>query len=359
MVPNSQPPSFWRTVNLLLKASRKRARGRQRRQGQLLQNRSNAESIDWSSFSIFLAVIMSVLVNGVAAGVLWLAFEAGQKITGAQIRNSAEQNRYVLNQNAPAENENVAVSLEFLKFAANAGYSHRTTTLENRMYSMEAARIARERGGSASEIEQKLRRTVRETGTRHLMLEGHVAKSVRKIRPEGYQAEGLNAIARTGPLPALLGSFVLFWWAIMLTFQGEGLEIDIQRRRHPMWEWLFSHPVLPGAVFLAEMLAPIAANPMFWGGPVFVGGLYFMVHGVKLGVLAALLIGVPITVAAACLLPKVAGGGIERSRAFEFHSSAMAGLVSRRSKRRIFLFPLRYAFLLDGRYRGHCPICLL
>lgn len=59
----------------------------------------------------------------------------------------------------------------------------------------------------------------------------------------------------------MLASFVLLVWFIMLIFQGEGLEMDLQRRRHPMWEWLFSHPVPAGAIFMAEMLSPIAATP--------------------------------------------------------------------------------------------------
>lgn len=328
MTPHSQPPSFWRTVALLLKTSRKRAQGRQKRQRQLMQNRSNAQSTNWNGFGVVLPVIMSLLLNGAAAGAIFIVVETGQEIAGAQRWNVAEQVRYariqnarIRNQNAAAhnseataENQNMAVSMVFLKFAVNAEISPPNRTLENRVYSKEAARIAKERGGSASEIEQKLRRTVRETGTRHLILDGYAAnghrqvtpesrraKDVRKMRPEDYQAEGLNALARTGPLPALLGSVVLFWWAIMLTLQGEGVELDIQRRRHPMWEWLFSHPVSPGAVFLAETLAPIAANPMLWGGPLFAGGLYFLIHGAKLGVLAAVLIGIPVTLAAACL----------------------------------------------------------
>jgi membrane protease YdiL (CAAX protease family) len=87
----------------------------------------------------------------------------------------------------------------------------------------------------------------------------------------------------------------------MLVFQGEGLELDLQRQRHPMWEWLFSHPVRSGPVFLAEMLSPIAANPVYWGAPIFVGILYGVVYGAGLGLLATVLIGVPVTIAAACL----------------------------------------------------------
>lgn len=93
----------------------------------------------------------------------------------------------------------------------------------------------------------------------------------------------------------------LLWWLVMIVFQGEGLELDIQRRRHPMWEWLFSHPAPPGAIFMAEMLSPIAANPIYWTAPVFAGFLYGMIYGPLEGLIAALLIGVPITVGAACL----------------------------------------------------------
>jgi hypothetical protein len=63
----------------------------------------------------------------------------------------------------------------------------------------------------------------------------------------------------------MLGSLALLWWTVMLVFQGEGVELDLQRRRHPMWEWLFSHPVPPGAVFFAEMLSPIAVPAPAWG----------------------------------------------------------------------------------------------
>lgn len=112
---------------------------------------------------------------------------------------------------------------------------------------------------------------------------------------------GLAALSRTSPLPAMFESFVLIWWVVMLAFQGEGLEMDTQRRRHPMWEWLFSHPVPPGAVFLAEMLSPIAANPVYWGGPLFAGFAFGIAYDPGIGLMAAPLVGVPITVAAACL----------------------------------------------------------
>lgn len=112
---------------------------------------------------------------------------------------------------------------------------------------------------------------------------------------------GFNALPREGALPAMLGSILLIWWGVMLVFQGEGLALDLQRRRHPMWEWLFSHPVQPAAVFAAEMLSPIAANPIYWSAPLFVGCLYGFVYGPGLGFLATFLMGLPVTIAAACM----------------------------------------------------------
>jgi len=102
-------------------------------------------------------------------------------------------------------------------------------------------------------------------------------------------------------LPAMLGSILVLWWFLMLVCQGEGIELDLQRRRHPMWEWLFSHPVRPAAVFMADMLAPFAANPMFLTAPIYPAILYGAMYRPTIGILAGVVIGIPIAVAAACL----------------------------------------------------------
>jgi hypothetical protein len=64
---------------------------------------------------------------------------------------------------------------------------------------------------------------------------------------------------------------------------------------------LFSHPVPVGAVFLAEMLAPLAANPVYWTAPVFAGAAYGLTYGPELGLLGAILVGLPLTLAAGCM----------------------------------------------------------
>jgi membrane protease YdiL (CAAX protease family) len=94
---------------------------------------------------------------------------------------------------------------------------------------------------------------------------------------------------------------ILLWWLMMIVFQGEGLELDIQRRRHPMWEWVLSHPVRPVAAFAADMLSPLMANPVYFSAPVFWWILLGFTHGPLGGFVGALAVGLPFAVAASCL----------------------------------------------------------
>ena len=176
-------------------------------------------------------------------------------------------------------------------------------------YHREAANLARRNGGSSSAIEQQLRNAVQVHGDADLV-------PVRRAAP------GMRALALSGPVPLMVGSFVLAWWGVMLVFQGEGLELDIQRRRHPLWEWIFSHPVPSGAVFLAEILSPIAANPAYWTSPLFAGVVYGSVYGPSWGALAVFLVGVPVTIAAACV-----GKALETGVILRFSSRARGAMI--------------------------------
>jgi membrane protease YdiL (CAAX protease family) len=222
-----------------------------------------------------MAVLFMAFLNGGAAFIVQMAVESGQRI---EVERQGK----------------IVVSQSFLDGINSAQRVAETTSgamddsIPAVFYSSEAREIADDRGGDRAEIEHKLRDAARSHGTRDFITK-------REASP------GLSALQTTGVLPAMLGTFVLIWWAMMLIFQGEGLELDLQRRRHPMWEWLFSHPVQPGAVFLAEMLSPIAANPVYWTGPLFAGFLYGFVYGPGFGFIAAFVIGIPLTVAAACL----------------------------------------------------------
>jgi membrane protease YdiL (CAAX protease family) len=68
-----------------------------------------------------------------------------------------------------------------------------------------------------------------------------------------------------------------------------------------MWEWLFSHPARPGAIFLAEMIAPVAANPLYLTAPLFPGVLFGCVYGWSGGIAGAVLVGVPVALTLACV----------------------------------------------------------
>ena len=228
-------------------------------------------STDWGGFGFALTALVMTLLNIGAAYAVNIAVEAAERL---QVERQGK----------------IVVSSSFLddvRSASQFSFRAADTYLAND-YSTEANRIIESDGGKQSVVEQKLRDEVHAHGSRNLI-----------SRDEA--SPGITSLPTAGPLPAMVGSLVLLWWVVMLVFQGEGLELDLQRRRHPMWEWLFAHPVPPGAIFLAEMLSPIAANPIYWGGPLFVGFMYGFVYGAGAGLAAAALIGIPVTIAAACL----------------------------------------------------------
>jgi len=344
-------PSFWRTVHLLLGAARKRAAGRRRRQQELLQNRAGKSSTDWGGLGFALTVLFMIVLNVLAAFVVTTAVDSGERVAVERQGKTVVSRTFLDAANTAAESFSkadeylapfysfeaqriadmhggtqagieqklrdavrirgihgfaaavdpeermaaeqqgkIVVSREFLLalfWVETNWYAKANQELDHHC-SSEAKRIADRYGSTQAAIEKKLCDTVRQRGTQDFITPGEATP-------------GITALARVGPLPAMFGSLALFWWAMMLVFQGEGVELDLQRRRHPMWEWLFAHPVRPGPVFLAEMLGPIAANPLYWSAPLFVGVLYGFVYGVELGTLAALLAGVPITIAAASL----------------------------------------------------------
>jgi membrane protease YdiL (CAAX protease family) len=294
-----RPAGLWSTVFVLLRAARRRATGRQKRQQELMRQRAGKKSINWGVLGFVLAVVFMMFLNVGAAFVVYVAVTSGERL---QAESGGK----------------VVVDSWFVKTVASTeawdahGDHQWDSTLEGE-YAVEAARLSREYGGTEASVESKLRDAVHARGAGAL-----VAKSA--------AVPGFDALPEVGAFPAMLGSLVLIWWGIMLVFQGEGLELDLQRRRHPMWEWLFSHPVPAGAIFLAEMLSPIAANPIYWGAPLFAGFLFGFIYGPQLGILAGVLAGIPISVAAACL-----GKALEIGTILRFSPrtrGAMIGLMS-------------------------------
>ena len=73
-----KPPSFWRTVRLLLGASRRRAGGRRRRQQDLLGNRGGTAI--WSELGFLFAVLFMAALNIGGAFAVRAAVNAGEYI---------------------------------------------------------------------------------------------------------------------------------------------------------------------------------------------------------------------------------------------------------------------------------------
>ena len=291
-------PGFWSSVRLLLGVARKRAVGRRKRQQELLRQRAGKASTDWGGFGFFLAVCAMAALNVVAAFAVSTAVTGGERLE-AEHGGKIVVDRWFINAVEGRKNEN---SEAWLKTpAADAELAGD--------YASEAGILLYKYGGTREAHTKQLRDAVHAHGTRDF------------IRAD-VAAPGLDALPKAGPIPAMLGSIVLIWWGVMLVFQGEGLELDLQRRRHPMWEWLFAHPVPSGAIFLAEMLSPVAANPIYWGAPLFVGFLYGFIHGPALGIVAAFLIGIPMAVAAACL-----GKALEIAAILRFSSRTRGGMI--------------------------------
>lgn len=260
-------PGFWRTVRILMRVSRSRAGGRRVRQRELLSQRSRGGARDFNPLAAAIFALFLAIVNGAAGYCVVVAVKSGQ-------RGDATVEGHVV------------VGDPFYRRVLEAERDP-SRPLRPHDFEQEARRTAREQGGSSDIIRAQLESLV--TARRHEPL---VADS--------HAVRGLAAVGRHG-LAAMLGSLVLFLWFVMLAFQGEGIDLDTTRRRFPMWEWLFSHPVPASAVFFAEMLSPLAANPLYWSAPLFTAVVYGQAYGVSGGIQAAVLAGIPIAVAASCV----------------------------------------------------------
>ena len=271
---NSQQIGFWQTVTLLLRAARRRSSGRMNRQKQLLNNRTGSSADTINALSLVGIWVVMAMLNGGAGYIVHEVITTSQRI-------AAEQSG---------------------KIVVGSGFIDVVRVLQNAKTATDKEE-AQERLENVSEFEAMMStRDSDERKERQRFLQ-----EAARTRPAGdfiareFAEPGVSGLTQFGPLPAMLATFVLLSWFVMLVFQGEGVELDLQRRRHPMWEWLFSHPVKPGAVFFAEMLSPIVANPIYTTAPLFFGVLYGYAYSPEAGVAAALLIGVPVAIGGACL----------------------------------------------------------
>ncbi len=267
-------------MGLLLGASRRRARGRRNRQRALLTERSGKPAGGWAKLGLLLPLMLTATVNAAAAFLVIGGVAAGQRI-------AAEQQGRIIVDAWFAHSVRGVLAQAGRQAGARGLTSAQTDAVLQPSCDAEAKALAAAGRGDEPAIASRLRLAV------------HVRDPDVFVTRE-QAAPGLAGLSRGGA-PAALGSLALLVWSVMLVMQGEGLELDVQRRRNPMWEWLFSHPAPPAAIFLAEMLAPIVANPVYYTAPLLPGILYGALYGPAYGVLAFAAIGLPVTLAAGCL----------------------------------------------------------
>jgi len=305
-------PGFWKTVSLLLRAARVRSVGRRNRQRQLLHNKTGKSGRSALSFLGLLgAAFIGLLIHGSAAFLVFMAVHASQRYEAerqGKIVVSSSLIRDVKRWGAHNQWKQSGLG-DFLSEEHQLTARNQVSKELQHSVKGEAARTAEHFGGRQEAIEDRL-------WTEILQNDGA------RLISEDDAEPGLKGLTNWSGLAQMIGSLMLLLWLVMMVCQGEGMELDLQRRRHPMWEWLLSHPIQPGAVFLAEMLMPLSANTIYWFGPAYVGVLYGLVYGVRLGILAAVLAGLPVTVGAACL-----GKAIEIGVMIRFSPRSRGGIL--------------------------------
>jgi membrane protease YdiL (CAAX protease family) len=262
-------PGFWRVVRLLLVAARQRAVGRRRQQMKMRRRRGGGKLSLTPAAGFVIGCALGVVVHVLAATDVKTAVSTAARVEAEANGKLVVDDRFLQR----IQSDETAV-------AQNASSRDAATRDEELVIQREARRLANDGGGDATALASRLRAQAR--------------------TPEALVNE--DSVWRANlALPDFFALVLTLWWALMLICQGEGPDFDSQRSRHPMWEWLSSHPAPPAAIFLAEMLSPIAANPIYLTAPLFPGMLFASAYGWQGGVAAAALIGVPLAVALACI----------------------------------------------------------
>ena len=285
---NLKPPTpDWSVFRLLWKTARRRAVGRQKRQRALMRQKKGSENNPLAGLAfLFMIILMSVLHG--ALGWMLVGTLDTARIVSAEARGKMvvpDYLRYSLEK--LVEIESPGPDIDERNFRARSRQSPEEVLKD---FSDDVARGRhRELGGTAESHRQLVENHFHQHGSKGFILESD-AKAPSITDPAGVPSAWWP-----------VGGFVFLWWLVMMVCQGEGLELDIQRRRHPMWEWLQSHPVRPVAAFAADMLSPMMANPVYYTAPIFwwiVLGNHF---GIVPGFVGGLLIGLTFAVAASAM----------------------------------------------------------
>lgn len=263
---NRLPPTpNWIVIKLLWRAARRRTAGRKKRQAELMSMKKGKGTDLPKALALGLMILFMSLVH---AGLGWFLISTGDE---ARIVDAERNGKLV-------------VSLFLSDSLWDLSAKNRSSENFEERCQWVIEQIAywrqRERGGTIESQEQLVKSQYDRYGVNGFIADGHARFDSSYLPPTYWPVAG----------------FILLWWLAMIVCQGEGLELDIQRRRHPMWEWLQTHPVQPIATFAADLLSPMMANPVYFTAPIF----WWVVLGSHVGVLAGLLGGLVIGLLVAC-----------------------------------------------------------
>ena len=261
-------PSWFAQVRLLMRAERQRAVGRSR--AAAAKRKGKGKPRIGYAWSLLINCGLQAMIAGVF---LWIAsvanvvsFEQGGKLvvygdTWNALRAEGDASAQPVTNN-PGEASARAISAQ-LEYA----FRHEARDREH------------ERGGDSDHWHQ-------------VFVNQYARRGIAGFAPDSQVAVGRNELTSR-----VLALAIVVWW-LSLVFQGEGINIDSMRRRHPMWEWYLSVPVPQTAVFVAEALGPAVGNPFVLSGPIMFAVLVGWLHGSILWGVAALPIGIPFMIAA-------------------------------------------------------------
>lgn len=286
---NLRPPTAnWTVIKLLWKAARQRTKGRQKRQQDLMHRRKGSSTNAMGALGMVMVILLMAFIHGVL-GFLVVEPSFDHKNEVSDIRN-----RLVIP-------DDVASSLEWFKSyeknLADADSSWSPPASDTAAYEKLRGEFIDYVGYWRCEKLGLSYDSDRILITRHFHRYGSKGFILQK---NALGISGGTLENNHGTLWIFPG-FIIIWWFVMMVCQGEGLELDMQRRRHPMWEWVQSHPVRPVAAFAADQLAPMIANPVYATAPIFWWIVLTSKFGVLPGLLGGSIVGLAFAVSASCL----------------------------------------------------------
>jgi membrane protease YdiL (CAAX protease family) len=288
-LPLLPPTSRWHIFWVLFKAAKRRAAGRRKHHNQLWRKKTGDSDHSMAVLGLVMMALLTSLVHLFIGWMLTGNLELMQIEHLEQEQNILVVNRWNYDDLKEIEQRRLALQ--------HAEKRPQELAVDQKQYAEEVddfvQRVAQDwedvRGRGRAESSRFIRTHFEKHGL------------------AGFQNEAklhMGKWASPNAVPLTYWPFVVFmlvWWLVMMVFQGEGLNLDTQRRRHPMWEWLQSHPVSPVAVFIAEILTPLGTNPIYWSAPLFWWVILAEIFDPWWSLGAALVIGLMLAVAASCL----------------------------------------------------------